>query len=167
MYVFITMLVLFLVLFSSACLYMTVCIDLCALMPPVCGLSLISITFFFVMWGASQFSLGKYYSDFAYIAFSLNFWGPVVQSIVDSREFVKSSWRHELKCATIFSGKKNKKKTEELLHCKRPSHFWDKTLQCFCIHWNEHLINYVGSFEHWTIVCCGPSVGFLLLLKYL
>ena len=45
MYVFITLLVSFLVLFSSACLYMTVCIDLCDLTPPVCGLSFISIKF--------------------------------------------------------------------------------------------------------------------------
>ena len=50
MYVFITFLVLFLVLFSSACLYMTVCIDLCALTPPVCGLSFISIKFCSVLF---------------------------------------------------------------------------------------------------------------------
>ena len=31
--------VLFLILFSSTCLYMTVCVDLCALTPPVYGLS--------------------------------------------------------------------------------------------------------------------------------
>ena len=49
MSVFITLLVLFLVLFSSACLYITVCIDLCALTPPVCGLSFISIKFCFVL----------------------------------------------------------------------------------------------------------------------
>ena len=50
MYILITLLVLFLLLFSSACLYMTVCIDLCALTPPVCGLSFISIQFCFVLF---------------------------------------------------------------------------------------------------------------------
>ena len=50
MYVFITLLVIFLVLFSCACLYMTVCIDLCALTPPVCGLSFISIKFCSVLF---------------------------------------------------------------------------------------------------------------------
>ena len=50
MYVFITLFVLFLVLFSSACLHMTVCIDLCALTPPVCGLSFISIKFCSVLF---------------------------------------------------------------------------------------------------------------------
>ena len=54
MYVCITLLVLFLVLFSSACLYMTVCIDLCALTPPVCGLSFISIKFCSVLFFLSK-----------------------------------------------------------------------------------------------------------------
>ena len=45
MYTLFTVLVLFLVFFSSACLYMPVYIDLCALTRPVRSLSFISIKF--------------------------------------------------------------------------------------------------------------------------
>ena len=62
MYVFITLLVLFLVFFSSACLYTTVCIDLCVLTPPVCGLSFISIKFCSVLFCLKRF----------FIVFSMN-----------------------------------------------------------------------------------------------